>query len=30
MKLLRSAKRKLTKNKNAKNVPNLEIAEVVL
>ena len=30
MKLLRSTKRKITKNKNAKNVPNLEIAEVVL
>ena len=30
IKLLRSTKRKIAKNKNAKNVPNLEIAEVVL
>ena len=30
MKLLRSNKRKITKDKNGGNVPNLEITEVVL
>ena len=29
MKLLRNTKSKITKNKNGKNVPNLEINEVV-
>ena len=30
MKLLESTKNKITKDKNGKNVPNLEITEVVL
>ena len=30
MKLLGNTKSKITKNKNGKNVPNLEITEVVL